>query len=177
MNKGMLVGGSSPWCSSGPGAGSLCPRRRQTPPPSACERLRRRGLGAGRERGDELRGSLQGGGEGNRDVSHRRAPGEIKGRWTKLRGELSWRSHGIFSRTHGQIDLDLDDLKTETFGDKDKDEAQTEHAHNWLRDRRRTRRAEETSDNHWARFTVKSIESVTPAKLASTRGRRAGPAR
>ncbi len=87
---------------------------------------------------------------------------KIKGRWTKLRGELSVDPSDL-SRAHGQIDLDLDDLKTETFGDKGKDEAQTEHAHNWLEI---GQDAKARADNRWARFTFKSLASVTPPKLA-----------
>lgn len=87
---------------------------------------------------------------------------KIKGRWTKFRGELALEPSDL-AKSHGQIDLDLDDLKTETFGDKDKDEAQTEHAHNWLEI---GADAKGRDDNRWARFTFKSLESVTPAKLA-----------
>lgn len=87
---------------------------------------------------------------------------KIKGRWTKFRGAISLDPSDL-SKSHGQVDLDLDDLKTETFGDKDKDSTQTEHAHNWL-DLGADAKAHE--DNRWARFTFKSLESVTHAKLA-----------
>lgn len=87
---------------------------------------------------------------------------KIKGRWTKLRGELSLDAADL-SKSHGQIDLDLDDLKTETFGDKDKDEAQTEHAHNWLEI---GADAKGRDENRWARFTFKSLESVSRRTLA-----------
>ena len=89
---------------------------------------------------------------------------KIKGRWTKYRGNLDV-DPGNLTRTTGEIDLDLDDLKTETFGDKDKDTAQTEHAHNWLEIGSDVA-AKQREDNRWARFTIKSIESASAAKLA-----------
>jgi len=68
-------------------------------------------------------------------------------------------------KTTGEIDLDLDDLKTETFGDKDKDSAQTEHAHNWLEIGGDVA-PKQREENRWARFTIKAVESTSVAKLA-----------
>lgn len=87
---------------------------------------------------------------------------EIKGRWTRFRGEFSLDASDL-SKSHGQVDLDLDDFTTETFGRKDEDEAQTEHAHNWLEI---GADAKGRDESRWARSTFKSLGSVTPAKLA-----------
>lgn len=87
---------------------------------------------------------------------------KIKGRWTKFRGSIDLDAKDL-AKSHGDVDLDLDDLKTETFGDKDKDTAQTEHAHNWLEI---GADAKDRDKNQWARFTFKSLESVTPLSLA-----------
>ena len=66
----------------------------------------------------------------------------------------------------GQIELDLDDLKTETFGDAEKDTAQTGHAKNWFEigpDVEAKRRDE----NRWVRFTIKAIDDANPTKFAA----------
>ncbi|MGA3121847.1 MAG: YceI family protein [Polyangiaceae bacterium] len=87
---------------------------------------------------------------------------KIKGRWTKFRGAIDFDVTDL-SKSHGEVDLDLDDLKTETFGDKDKDSRQTEHAHNWLEI---GADAKERDINRWARFTFSSLESAVPASLS-----------
>lgn len=87
---------------------------------------------------------------------------KIKGRWTRFRGTLDLDPSDL-SKSRGEVDLDLDDLVTETFGDKDKDAAQTEHAHNWLE---LGEGATERQTNRWARFTFKSLESAVPARLS-----------
>lgn len=87
---------------------------------------------------------------------------KIKGRWTKFRGAIDFDVTDL-SKSHGEVDLDLDDLRTETFGDKDKDSTQTEHAHNWLEI---GADAKARDDNRWARFTFKSLESASPTKLS-----------
>ncbi len=86
----------------------------------------------------------------------------IKGLSAKFRGEVDFDATDV-SKSHGDVDLDLDDLKTETFGNKDKDTAQTEHAHNWLEI---GADAKDRDTNRWARFTFNSVESAVPAKLA-----------
>ncbi len=97
---------------------------------------------------------------------------KIKGHSTKLGGTIDLDVADL-SKTHGEVDLDLDDLKTETFGESDKDAAQTEHAHNWLE---LGDGAKDRDANRWARFTFESIATVTPTKLADapeTNGARA----
>ncbi len=88
---------------------------------------------------------------------------KIKGRWTKLRGQLDVDVNDLRA-TRGEVDLDMGDLKTETFTDTDKNAAQTEHAHNWL-GLGDDVPAAERDDNRWARFTIKGVDEATPAKL------------
>jgi polyisoprenoid-binding protein YceI len=90
---------------------------------------------------------------------------KIKGRSTKVRGNLDVDPADLKSGK-GQIEFDLDDLKTETFGDADKDGAQTGHAKNWFEigpDVEAKRREE----NRWARFTIKAIDDANPTKFAT----------
>jgi polyisoprenoid-binding protein YceI len=90
---------------------------------------------------------------------------KIKGRSTKVRGNLDVDPADL-KTGKGQIEVDLDDLKTETFGDADKDTTQTGHAKNWLEigsDVEPKRRDE----NRWVRFTIKAIDDANPTKLAA----------
>jgi polyisoprenoid-binding protein YceI len=87
---------------------------------------------------------------------------KIKGRSIKLRGSLDIDPQNL-KASRGQIEFDLDDLKTETFDDADKNKSQTEHTKNWLEigpDVEAKRREE----NRWARFTIKSIEETSAPK-------------
>jgi polyisoprenoid-binding protein YceI len=89
---------------------------------------------------------------------------KIKGRSTKLRGSLDIDPQNL-KASRGQIEVDLDDLKTETFDDEEKNKAQTGHTKNWLEigtDVEAKRREE----NRWARFTIKSIEESSVVKAA-----------
>jgi polyisoprenoid-binding protein YceI len=86
---------------------------------------------------------------------------KIKGRSTKVRGTLHLDPQNL-KASKGQIEVDLDDLKTETFQDAEKNKSQTGHSKNWLEigtDVEEKRREE----NRWARFTIKSIDD-DPAK-------------
>ena len=88
---------------------------------------------------------------------------KIKGRSTKVRGSLDV-DPGNLKASKGQIDLDLDDLKTETFSEADKNTAQTGHAKNWMEigpDVDAKRREE----NRWARFSIKSIDDASASKV------------
>ena len=90
---------------------------------------------------------------------------KIKGRSTKVRGTLDVDPSNLKTGT-GQIEVDLADLKTETFGDAEKDTSQTGHAKNWLEigsDVDPKRREE----NRWVRFTIKAIDDANPTKLAA----------
>ena len=90
---------------------------------------------------------------------------KIKGRSTKVRGNLDVDPADL-KTGKGQIELDLDDLKTETFGDAEKDTSQTGHAKNWFEigtDVEAKRREE----NRWVRFTIKAIDDANPTKFAT----------
>jgi polyisoprenoid-binding protein YceI len=90
---------------------------------------------------------------------------KIKGRSTKVRGTLDVDPTDL-KTGKGQIEVDLEDLKTETFGDAEKDTSQTGHAKNWLEigsDVEQKRRDE----NRWVRFTIKAIDDANPVKLAA----------
>ena len=87
---------------------------------------------------------------------------KIKGRSAKVRGNLDIDPKNL-KASKGQIELDLDDLRTETFTDDGKNKAQTGHAKNWFEigpDVDAKRREE----NRWARFTIKSIDETSAAK-------------
>ena len=90
---------------------------------------------------------------------------KIKGRSTKVRGNLDVDPSNL-KAGKGQIEFDLEDLKTETFGDAEKDTTQTGHAKNWFEigpDVEAKRREE----NRWVRFTIKAIDDANPTKLAA----------
>jgi polyisoprenoid-binding protein YceI len=89
---------------------------------------------------------------------------KIKGRSTKVRGSLDLDPMNLVM-SKGQIEVDLDDLRTETFTDDEKNKAQTGHSRNWLEigsDVDAKRREE----NRWARFTIKSVEQVSQPKAS-----------
>jgi polyisoprenoid-binding protein YceI len=74
---------------------------------------------------------------------------KIKGHADKLRGAIDLDTDAL-ATSSGEVDVDLDSLVTDTFGDPSKDTAQTTHAHNWME-------LGADSPNHeadrWARFT------------------------
>jgi len=87
---------------------------------------------------------------------------KIKGRSSKVRGSLDIDPQNL-KASKGQIEVDLDDLKTETFDDAEKNKSQTEHSQNWLeigKDVEGKRREE----NRWARFTIKAIDETSSPK-------------
>jgi len=87
---------------------------------------------------------------------------KIKGQSTKFRGSIDVDPNNL-KASRGQIEVDLDDLKTETFDDQEKNKAQTGHAKNWFEigtDVEAKRREE----NRWARFTIKSIDEASAEK-------------
>jgi outer membrane murein-binding lipoprotein Lpp len=96
------------------------------------------------------------------------APKEhIKAKTTAADGSLEVDATNLAS-TRGQVKIDLTTLTTSTFGDKDKDEAQTEHARTWLE---AVVDGKVEEGNRWAVFAIRSIDhlSATDAtKLAPT---------
>jgi hypothetical protein len=90
---------------------------------------------------------------------------KIKGRSTKVRGNLDLDPADL-KTGKGQIEFDLDDLKTETFGDAEKDSSQTGHAKNWFEIGNDVE-AKKREENRWVRFTIKAIDDANPTKLAT----------
>lgn len=90
---------------------------------------------------------------------------KIKGKSTKVRGSLDVDPADL-KTGKGQIEVDLDDLKTETFGDAEKDTSQTGHAKNWLEIGSDVE-AKRRDENRWVRFTIKGIDDANPTKLAA----------
>jgi polyisoprenoid-binding protein YceI len=91
---------------------------------------------------------------------------KIKGSAEEVRGSISLELHE-FSRTRGEVSFRLTSLKTATFGDADKDGAQTDHARNWMQVGEESR-AEDRRKYEWATFTITSVE-VSPSRLEDTR--------
>jgi polyisoprenoid-binding protein YceI len=89
---------------------------------------------------------------------------KIKGKTTKVRGYLDFDPADL-KTGKGQIEVDLADLKTETFGDPGKDGSQTDHARNWLEIGGDVD-AKKREENRWVRFTIKAIDDANPTKLA-----------
>lgn len=89
---------------------------------------------------------------------------KIKGRSVVFRGNLDIDPSDL-SKSRGEVDVDLAALKTETFGDAEKNAAQTGHSHNWLEIGLDVP-AEAREQNRWARFTIGSVDSATPNRVA-----------
>ena len=90
---------------------------------------------------------------------------KIKGRSTKVRGTLDVDPADL-KTGKGQIEVDLDDLKTETFGDAEKDTSQTGHAKNWLEIGSDVE-AKRREANRWVGFAIRAIDDANPTKLAA----------
>jgi polyisoprenoid-binding protein YceI len=91
---------------------------------------------------------------------------KIKGGSSDLRGTIDVDPKNL-SKTHGDIMVRLSTLKTNTFGETDKDAAQTEHARNWMEVGYESP-ADARMKYEWATLTVTSVDA-TPASLADTR--------
>ncbi|GAC1352760.1 MAG: hypothetical protein NVSMB1_18860 [Polyangiales bacterium] len=88
------------------------------------------------------------------------APDEtFKGETNKLSGVLDVNAADL-AASSGEIIADLDAFTTHTFGDKGKDDTQTEHAHNWFEIGKDVD-AKTRDDNRMARFTIKKIDKVS----------------
>jgi polyisoprenoid-binding protein YceI len=90
---------------------------------------------------------------------------KIKGKSTKVRGWLDVNPADL-KTGKGQLEFDLADLQTETFGDPAKDGSQTEHARNWLEIGGEVD-AKRREENRWVRFTIKAIDDANPTKPAA----------
>jgi len=89
---------------------------------------------------------------------------KIKGKSGKLRGNLAVDPADL-AKTKGEVDVDLGDLATQTFGDASENKSQTEHAHNWLEIGNDVG-AQRREENRWARFTVRSVDQLAAARVA-----------
>jgi hypothetical protein len=88
---------------------------------------------------------------------------KIRGRSTTFRGGLDVDTDDL-TKTTGEIDVDLDALRTETFADADKNATQTGHAKNWLEIGTDVD-AKTREENRWIRFTIRGLTVAGPARL------------
>jgi len=105
------------------------------------------------------------GGDGNKVSVMIDAPLEkFKGDTAKVSGVLDVQPDDL-KKSSGEIDADLDAFVTHTFNDKDKDESQTEHAHNWFE--LGSEVPQKTRDDYkMARFIIESIDETSVPNLA-----------
>lgn len=86
------------------------------------------------------------------------APKEhIKAKTTAAAGALDVDLANL-ANTRGEVKIDLSTLTTFTFGDKDKDEAQTEHARTWLE---AVVEGKVHEEGRWAIFAIRSIDGLS----------------
>jgi polyisoprenoid-binding protein YceI len=91
---------------------------------------------------------------------------KIKGSSDETRGHMDVDPKDI-GKARGEIGVRLSTLKTSTFGDMDKDVAQTEHARNWMEVGNDSSAASRMK-YEWATLAVSSIEA-TPAAIADAK--------
>lgn len=91
---------------------------------------------------------------------------KIKGETSDAKGFIDLDSADL-TRSKGEVSFRLSTLKTATFGDKGKDESQTEHAQNWMEVGKEAT-AEKRAKFEWATFKLKSVSTSTP-KLADVK--------
>lgn len=92
---------------------------------------------------------------------------KFKGATDKLSGVLDVDVANLKAST-GEIIADLDAFETHTFGDKDKDDTQTEHAKNWFElgtDVEKSKR----DDYKMARFTIESVDEASAPSLQAVK--------
>jgi polyisoprenoid-binding protein YceI len=91
---------------------------------------------------------------------------KIKGMTDETRGYVDVNPKEL-AKSRGELMVRVSTLKTSTFGDMDKDAAQTEHARNWMEvgpDSPQDARMK----YEWATLTVNSIDPTPPALAAAT---------
>jgi hypothetical protein len=94
------------------------------------------------------------------------APKErIKGGTTAAKGALHV-DLGNLALTRGDLFIDLDTLKTETFGDADKDATQTHHAHTWLQIDDMVKDPAVRERNRWVHFAIRSIDGLSATDVS-----------
>ncbi|MEO7109222.1 MAG: YceI family protein, partial [Polyangiaceae bacterium] len=90
---------------------------------------------------------------------------KIKGMSDEVTGYLDANTKEIGKST-GVIKVRLSTLKTSTFGDSDKDVAQTEHARNWM-EVGNDSSADTRMKYEWATFNVTSVDTSTASLAAA----------
>jgi polyisoprenoid-binding protein YceI len=91
---------------------------------------------------------------------------KIKGMSDEVRGNLDIDAKDL-TRSRGSIMVRLSTLKTSTFGDADKDAAQTEHARNWMEVGPESSAATRMK-HEWATLAISSLECA-PGALADAK--------
>lgn len=91
---------------------------------------------------------------------------KIKGTSDELAGYLDVDAKEL-AKSGGTVKVRLSTLKTSTFGDMDKDVAQTEHARNWM-EVGNDASPDTRMKYEWATFKITSIDA-TPASLADAK--------
>jgi len=110
-----------------------------------------------------LRFAIEPGGKTSIDMP---APKErIRADTTATAGELTLDTVDL-QKSRAQVKVDLTTLTTHTFGDKGKDSAQTEHAHNWL-EAGTLVTPDVKEANRWAVFTIREVTGATAHDLAA----------
>ena len=91
---------------------------------------------------------------------------KIKGQSEEGKGSLVVDVKDL-TKSRGEVMVRLLTLSTTTFGDKSKDESQTEHARNWMEVGPDSPAAKKT-EFEYAKFTITAVETATP-KLADVK--------
>jgi len=91
---------------------------------------------------------------------------KIKGASEEGKGTLDVDPKDL-TKSKGEIAIKLTSLSTNTFGDKKKDDSQTEHARNWMEVGPESPAAKK-SQFEYVKLTIKSVETATP-KLADVK--------
>jgi hypothetical protein len=92
------------------------------------------------------------------------APKErIKARTTAAAGSLEIDLTNL-ANSRGEVRIDLTTLTTSTFGDKEKDEAQTEHARTWLE---AVVGGKVKEEHRWAVFAIRSVYDLSATDVAN----------
>jgi polyisoprenoid-binding protein YceI len=95
------------------------------------------------------------------------APAEkIKGMSEDAKGELSIDPMDL-GKSRGEVSIKMTALATSTFGDKGKDDSQTEHARNWMEVGPESA-ADKKAKFEFAKLTITGVETATP-KLADVK--------
>ena len=95
---------------------------------------------------------------------------KTKGAASRFRGEL-YLSPTDLTATRGEVDVDLDTIKTTTFDNPEKNIQQTEHSHNWL-ELGKNVDPKQYAEDRWARFVIRNVKdpSFNDITLAAQRG-------